>query len=142
MKKILIVGSYLSPYVRKVLVVLRQKNIQYEIDPIVTFFANEEFTKVSPLRTIPVLINNDMIVNDSKNIVQYLEECHPTPSVFPKIEALDADPGAARAKTRWIEEYSDSRLGQLLIWKLWNEKILKKVLHQAKADPEVISRTL
>src|SRR5262245_34598702 len=30
-----IVGSYLSPYVRKVLVVLDQKGIPYEIDPIV-----------------------------------------------------------------------------------------------------------
>ena len=33
-----VVGNYLSPYVRKVLVVLHLKGIPYEIDPIVPFF--------------------------------------------------------------------------------------------------------
>ena len=34
-----IIGSYLSPYVRKVLVCLDLKGISYEIDPIVPFTA-------------------------------------------------------------------------------------------------------
>ncbi|MFU1924319.1 glutathione S-transferase N-terminal domain-containing protein, partial [Klebsiella pneumoniae] len=35
---LLIIGSYLSPYVRKVLVLLELKGIAYRIDPIVPFF--------------------------------------------------------------------------------------------------------
>ena len=42
---VLIVGSYLSPYVRKVLVILETKGIAYEIDPIVPFLGNERFSK-------------------------------------------------------------------------------------------------
>lgn len=38
-----IIGSYLSPYVRKVLVCLRLKNVPYEIDPIVPFYGNDQF---------------------------------------------------------------------------------------------------
>ena len=38
MKPLLIVGSYLSPYVRKVLVCLEIKNIAYEIDHFAPFF--------------------------------------------------------------------------------------------------------
>ena len=36
-ERVRIVGSYLSPYVRKVLVVLDLKGIPYEIDPIIPF---------------------------------------------------------------------------------------------------------
>ncbi len=38
-KRVQIIGSQLSPYVRKVLVVLDLKDIPYEIDPIVRFSA-------------------------------------------------------------------------------------------------------
>ena len=43
-----VIGSYLSPYVRKVLVCLELKGIQYEIDPIVPFYGNDEFTRLIP----------------------------------------------------------------------------------------------
>ena len=39
-----IIGTYLSPYVRKVLVFLDLKGIAYEIDPIVPFFGDDRFT--------------------------------------------------------------------------------------------------
>ncbi|MFX5756444.1 glutathione S-transferase family protein, partial [Acinetobacter baumannii] len=51
---LLIIGSYLSPYVRKVLVLLELKGIAYRIDPIVPFFGDEAFERLSPLRQIPV----------------------------------------------------------------------------------------
>ena len=54
-----IIGSYLSPYVRKVLVFLHAKKIPYEIDPIVPFYGNDAFTEISPVRRIPVLIDEE-----------------------------------------------------------------------------------
>ncbi len=51
-----IIGSYLSPYVRKVLVFLYLKGVPYEIDPIVPFFGGDRFGELSPVRRIPVLI--------------------------------------------------------------------------------------
>jgi hypothetical protein len=42
-----IIGSYLSPYVRKVLVCLDIKGIAYQIDPIVPFYGNDEFARLS-----------------------------------------------------------------------------------------------
>ena len=53
--RVTIIGSYISPYVRKVLVCLHLKGIAYEIDPIVPFFGDERFSRLSPLRRIPVL---------------------------------------------------------------------------------------
>ena len=44
-----IIGSYLSPYVRKVLVCLDIKGVPYEIDPIVPFHGNDEFARYAIL---------------------------------------------------------------------------------------------
>jgi glutathione S-transferase len=46
--RVQIVGSYLSPYVRKVLACLHLKGIDYEIDPIVPFKGDDRLTAVSP----------------------------------------------------------------------------------------------
>ncbi len=96
-----IIGSYLSPFVRKVLVFLDQKGIPFQIDPIVPFFGDDRFSQVSPLRRIPVLIDDRVTLSDSSVICQYLEDRYPTPSLYP----VDI---ARRAEDRWIEEYSDT----------------------------------
>ena len=63
-----IIGSYISPYVRKVIACLNLKGIGYEIDPISPFFGNDEFERLSPLRRVPVLIDGDFAVSDSSVI--------------------------------------------------------------------------
>ena len=90
-----IIGNYISPYVRKVLVCLELKEIDYEIDPIAPFVGNEQFSRLSPLRRIPVLIDDGFVLNDSSVICQYLEDRHPTPALYP---ADIAD----RAQARWL----------------------------------------
>ena len=52
-RRVQVIGSYVSPYVRKVLVVCHLKGIDYEIDPIVPFFGDDRFARLSPLRRIP-----------------------------------------------------------------------------------------
>src|SRR5512135_2201605 len=94
-----IIGSYLSPYVRKVLVLLHLKGIAYEIDPVVPFFGDERFTALSPLRRVPVLIDERVALADSSVIAQYLEERYAQPALYP------ADI-AERARARWLEEYA------------------------------------
>ena len=54
-----IIGSYVSPYVRKVLACIALKGLDYEIDPITPFFGDDNFERLSPLRRIPVLIDGD-----------------------------------------------------------------------------------
>jgi len=45
-----IIGSYVSPYVRKVLACMNLKGLDFEVDPITPFFGNEEFRRVSPIK--------------------------------------------------------------------------------------------
>lgn len=113
-----IIGSYVSPYVRKVLACMALKGIDdYEIDPITPFFGGEEFSRLSPLRRIPVLIQGDLVLNDSTVICAWLDEAYPG---HPLLPAAPAD----RAKARWLEEYADTRLGDLTIWGLFYQRVV------------------
>jgi glutathione S-transferase len=130
-----VIGSFLSPYVRKVLVVLDLKGISYEIDPIVPFFGDDRFAKLSPLRRVPVLIDDAVALSDSSVICQYLEDRYPEPAVYPRDIA-------ARARARWLEEYADTRMGDVFIWRLFNQVAIKPAVWGEKADKDLVERTL
>jgi glutathione S-transferase len=130
-----IVGSYLSPYVRKVLVVLHLKGVPYEIDPIVPFYGNDEFSRLSPIRRIPVLLDDRVTLCDSTVICEYLEERYPDPPLRP------ADL-VSRARARWLEEFADSRMGEVLIWALFNEMAIKPAVWGEASNPSRVEKTL
>lgn len=130
-----IIGSYASPYVRKVLVVLDLKGIAYEIDPIIPFMGNDEFSKLSPIRRIPVLIDDRVTLSDSTVICEYLDDRHPEPAVRP------ADP-VARARGRWLEEFADTRMGDVFIWQLFNQVAINPYVWGIPTDQEILTRTL
>ena len=83
MKPLLIVGSYLSPYVRKVLVCLEIKGIPYEVDHLVPFFGDDRFSRLSPLRRIPVLVDGDLVLTESAAIVMYLADKYRDKGLLP-----------------------------------------------------------
>jgi glutathione S-transferase len=130
-----IIGSYVSPYVRKVLVCLEIKGLEYEVDPITPFFGNDEFRRVSPLCRIPVLIDNELVLTDSTVIAEYLDEQFPGPSLLPKEPKI-------RARARWLEEYADSRLGDLFIWGLFYPKMVHPRVWNEPGDQARIDKTL
>jgi len=128
-----IIGHYLSPYVRKVLACLELKGLAYEIDPIIPFFGDERFTALSPLRRVPVLIDDRVTLSDSSVICQYLEDRYPTPALYP---ADIAD----RARARWLEEYANSHMGDVFIWGLYNHAVIEPVVWGKPRELEEIRR--
>jgi glutathione S-transferase len=129
-----IIGNYLSPYVRKVLVALELKQVPYEIDPIVPFFGDERFAQMSPLRRVPVLVDEEVTLCDSSVICQYLDEKYPSPPLYPSARF-------ARAQARWLEEYADTRLGDVMIWRLYNEIVISRFVWGKSTSKEVVERT-
>lgn len=126
-----IVGNYISPYVRKVLVCLELKGLDYEIDPIAPFVGNDQFSQLSPMRRIPVLIDEGFVLNDSSVICQYLEDKYPTPALYPR-SVND------RAQARWLEEYADTRLADSLIWRLFYQLAIKRHIFGEATDEAVV----
>jgi len=130
-----IVGSFVSPYVRKVLACLDLKGLDYEVDPITPFFGNDEYERVSPLRRIPILTDGDFNICDSSVICAYLDDAYPERPLLP------AEP-RERAKARWLEEYADTRLGDVFIWGLFYQKVVRPIVWGEPGDEERIARTL
>ena len=122
-----VIGSFVSPYVRKVLACINLKGLPYQVDPITPFFGNDEFERLSPLRRIPVLIDGNFSVSDSSVICAWLDEAHGGHPLLP------ADP-KDRARARWLEEYADTRLGELLIWSLFYQKVVKPMVWGEPTD--------
>lgn len=130
-----VIGNYVSPYVRKVLVCMELKGLAYQIDPIAPFVGDESFERVSPLRRIPVLLTDGRALTDSSVICQYLEDIHPAPPLYP------ADP-AERAHARWLEEYADTALADALIWRLFYQKAIRPYVFGEPTDEAVAREAL
>lgn len=130
-----VIGSFVSPYVRKVLACLELKGIAYEIDPITPFFGNDEFAALSPLRRIPVLIDGDVVLSDSSVICAYIDEIRADPPLLPSSPA-------DRARARWFEEYADTRLGDVFIWGLFYPRFVAPMVWGEPVDEGRIERSL
>jgi glutathione S-transferase len=133
MLPIRIVGSFLSPYVRKVLFALEWKGIPYEVDPIIPFLGDDEFSSLSPLRRVPVLVDDEVTLCDSTVICEYLEDRHPERPLMPR-------QAAARARSRWFEEYADTRMGDVFIWHFYAQFTVRKLLYGLPPDEAVVER--
>jgi glutathione S-transferase len=133
--RVRIIGGYVSPYVRKVLVCLHVKDVPYEIDPIIPFTGDERFSKLSPLRRIPVLVDDRVTLADSSVICQYLEDRYPEPALYPR-DVAD------RARARWLEEYADTRLGDVFIWRLFNQVVIRPFVWGEETDQALVAKTL
>ncbi len=92
-------GIIISPNVRKVLVALAVKGLDFEAVNVLPGDASPEFRKISPLGMIPAFEDGDFAIPDSSIILQYIDEKHPDTPIMPS--SLED-----RAKARWYMEYS------------------------------------
>src|SRR3954462_10468393 len=99
----IIYGSSVSPFVRKVLAFAGEKGIEVDVQS--TGFPNHspEYLEASPFKKMPALRDGDYTLADSSAIIHYLEAKYPEPALIP------ADP-RARGKVIWFDELSDTIL--------------------------------
>ena len=99
----IVYGSSLSPFVRKVLVFAAEKGIEVETKVVGLGSQDPEFREASPFGKIPGFRDGDFAISDSTAIVAYLEAIRPEPNLIP------TDP-RTRARTIWYEEFGDTIL--------------------------------
>jgi len=79
-----LIGSYTSPFVRKVRVVLAEKKIEYEFVVESPWTADSKVPAINPLGKIPVLLLDDETpLFDSRVIVEYIDNVTPNNKLFP-----------------------------------------------------------
>ena len=96
-------GSTLSPFVRKVAAFATEKGIEFELKPTRIADADPDFHTASPFRKMPALKDGDYCLADSSAICHYLEAKHPDPALIP------SEP-RARGRTIWFDEFADTIL--------------------------------
>ena len=100
-----------SIYGRKVLTVLLEKELDFQIKPL-SFQAQDyllpEYLKLNPNREVPTLVDDDRVIYESTAIGEYLDEEYPEPPLMP------AD-SFARAQVRMIDDFCDLHLYRSLI---------------------------
>lgn len=125
-------GINLSPYVRKVRVVLAEKGLDYDHEPLMPFDLPDEYTAKHPLKKIPLLEDGDKVIPDSSAICAYLEGIAPTPALYPD-DAYD------RARTLWYEEMADDGISGAA-GAFFRENLLAPLMFKRETDQAMVEK--
>ena len=99
----IVYGSSMSPFVRKVLAFGAEKGLELELKPMGLGSDDPEFLAASPFGKMPAFRDGDFAISDSTAIITYLDSIKPEPNLIP------LEP-KARARTIWYEEFGDTML--------------------------------
>jgi glutathione S-transferase len=115
-------GALISPFVRKVAVVLAEKGIAYVPARGGPGSTDAEFLSVSPFAKIPAIDDDGYTLADSSAIVAYLDAKYPLPPMIP----AEAE---ARGQAIWFDEFGDTIFAvsglKILFNRLVGPKLLK-----------------
>lgn len=128
-------GSPASPFVRKVRVVLAEKQLAYTLDPVMPFGPNPEFRKLSPLGKIPALTDDGKSLPDSSVICAYLERKYPEHPIYPA-DAWEY------GRALWFEEFADSALVSVTGPKIFFQKVVNPMFFNRPTDEEMVEKAL
>jgi len=123
-----LMGIPISPFVRKVSVVLAIKELDYEHEMVMPGSPEPGFRALSPLGKIPVLVDGDFALADSSVICEYLEDAYPATAVMPR-DAKD------RAMARFLEEYADSKVTEAIA-PIFIERFVNPYIRKIESDLE------
>lgn len=101
---LIIHGSPLSPFTRKVTLSALEKNLDFQSRDLNPYAEKEKLAGLNPLKKIPIIQHNEFTLADSSAICGYFE------AAFPDMQALLPDDAKAKGSALWIEEYADTKL--------------------------------
>lgn len=115
-------------------IVLAEKNINIEITSVVGPDLPEDLMDINPYHTLPTLIDRDLVLYDSRVIIEYLDERFPHPPLMPVDPVTRAQFRMAlyRIEQDWYslaEKYAENGEGKLATKpkKMLRESILAAV---------------
>ncbi len=134
-------GSSLSPFVRKVLLYAHEKELAVENRFVLLGAKSPEFLMMSPCGKIPAFEDGEYKLSDSSAIIAYLEALHPDPPLIP------AEP-RARGRVAWFDEFADTIMFQHFVPIFFNRVVAPLTGSEgdeaaaAKAEAELVPRTM
>jgi glutathione S-transferase len=135
-------GVSVSPYVRKVRMVLAEKEIAYqhkETLPVLLLQATgqkipSDFAAMSPMGKIPAFEDNGFNISDSSVICAYLEHR------YPNAKALYPTQARPYARALWFERYAEDGMAKISYTKIFFELFVKPNVLKLEANQKVVEK--
>lgn len=118
----------LSPFSRKVRLVLTEKRLPFELRVEKVWERRPEYLELNPANTVPTLIeSNGLVIADSGVICEYLEEAYPdTPLMGHSL--------AERVEVRRLVAWFDGKFAAEVTANLLGEKFMKRLSGRGNPD--------
>jgi glutathione S-transferase len=117
----------LSPFCRKVRLVLAEKRIEVELIEERFWERRKDFLQMNPGGAVPVLKADGLTLAESSAICEYLDEVHPEPPLMPSSPA-------ARAEVRRLVSWFDDKFHREVTANLLYERVNKKIMQKGYPD--------
>jgi glutathione S-transferase len=122
----------LCPFSRKTRVVLKEKNLEFELKYERVWDRRPDFLEMNPAAEVPVLVESDgKVLTDSAVIVEYLEE------VYRERLLLGIDP-VDRAEVRRLVAWFDLKMNREVTQNLVGEKMMKRMMGYGQPNSTAI----
>jgi glutathione S-transferase len=121
----------LSPFSRKVRLVLAEKRIETELVVERYWEKGADFLRRNPAGRVPVLRIGSLTLSESQAICEYLDETVPEPPLMP---ASPEDRAEVRRLCGWFDTGFHYEVGH----RLMRERVMKKVMGQGHPDAREI----
>ncbi len=125
----------LSPFSRKVRLVLAEKRIEVELAEERYWEQGPELFRRNPAGKIPVLRHDGMLLAESQAICEYLDETVPTPPLMP-------ESAAGRYEVRRLCAWFDDKFNAEVTRPVLTERVWKKVQKTGYPDSRVVKSGL
>ena len=122
----------LSPYARKVRLVLAEKRLPFELRLEKTWERRSEYLDLNPAGTVPTLIeDNGLVIPDSGVICEYLDEAYPDSGLMGRTLA-------ERVEVRRLTAWFDGKFAAEVTQNLLGEKFMRRLTGRGNPDPAAI----
>jgi glutathione S-transferase len=121
----------LSPFCRKVRLVLAEKRLEAALIDVRYWEEDPEFLRRNPAGKVPVLRIDGLTLSDSVAICEYLEETVPEPALFPVKPA-------ERAEVRRLTAWFDDKFHREVTVNLLHERVHKKLMRTGYPDGRAV----
>lgn len=122
----------LSPYARKVRLVLSEKRLSFELRLEKAWERRPEYLEMNAAGTVPTLVeDNDLIIPDSTVICEYLDEAYPDSSLMGRTLA-------ERIEVRRLAAWFDGKFAAEVTNNLYGEKHLRRQTGRGNPNPAAI----
>lgn len=122
----------LSPFARKVRLVLAEKRLPFELKTEKTWERRPDYLDLNPAGTVPTLLEeNGFAIPDSSVICEYLEEAYPD---IPMLGRSLAE----RVEVRRLAAWFDGKFNAEVTRNLYGEKVMKRLAGRGNPDAQAM----